>query len=703
MAIRDRMKAENRRCGDAFLIVPLPMKSTLRGSLTATALAGLVAGQLSSRAATESPPPDPYQARFEKMSGRELTRRLTAKDTRARAFYELMRRAIAAEPDRRYLGKDEGFAIFVRNYAAPELTLCPQRNQAPPLYLVAHNRSYRTTSPVNLWGEEPFAAPRPFELFPPREYYHQPPPDPDLRAFQFFNAEGARVDVLAADDFSPANLADLTGDGVLEYVSVARKGLEASDPGHIAVVQVQTVEEEGRWLLNLLINWGATDWSYRLADTDGDGRKEIEIGPVSGHSIRPRAVFRWDKKAGAFRGPKPADRDHFRVLKNGWDVFPELTQWAASGLTVPKEPVAAKSEAQKGSSRQETSDDGKLWPFPQRLPADFWKRGAKEAVLAFADANRSVDHRNEFRIALEDRDGATPPQAGTLALTNYEQGCLGATGREWFLSFQPGDSYLITAKADAAVSIGKAERVQLRWQPLPEADARRIAAVVWWLDRLRTFPVERPEICASTLTRDRWLRLRDGGGTMLLQDQVTSMNRTWEGAFTRQLHLDATAWLLSATLPRTDPPDDLLPALEASAAAARILAAWSPDEARVSHALAAAAAKEADRGDAAIVARLREIAGQIPRDEHPPGREEEVIGREIDELSDAIVEADMRQWETEDSTPKSGKPKWSSEEFAAHLAKRQALLAEQTEARIRRLDTGADLLRAAIESVLDGK
>ena len=100
----------------------------------------LICGVLELSAALD----DPETARFERYSGRELTRLLTDDSQRRRAFYELCRR----EKPR----KVQAFEKFRDEYGRSEVVVCPQPGRPnEPIFVFLYEGKVDFISPARSW------------------------------------------------------------------------------------------------------------------------------------------------------------------------------------------------------------------------------------------------------------------------------------------------------------------------------------------------------------------------------------------------------------------------------------------------------------------------------------------------------------------------------------------------------------------------
>lgn len=595
------------------------------------------------------PPADPFQAPFEKMSGRELVQQLGDDRARSRAFYEIYRRSFKDDAFAQSLGySDAGYELFLQGCYGAKATIVPQRGGALPLYLVVYggfDRSWPRRRP----DAGKYRVPGREELFPPIAAPPQQQPDERYRSFHVFSSEGKMLRLFADETFSDESFANLTGDGRLGYVEVENCGLENAEHLHIRTLRVATVEETPRTLLNLLLNWNADDWTHRIRDTNGDGISEIEIGPRTARGIKPMVVFRWNQKTETFASSKLGKSDHFRLLPNDWEeANASMDKFRKAKLRFSPTPGAISEEDARIREAKAETHSGPDENFPNRLPADFWTLTPKAAALSFADTNRTTEHRNRFRLAVEDRDGAEPPRNGSVAMTEHTQGCTGPRDAAWFLRIDPEDSYLVTNDwRDPWGGLGHRNPQVKR---VPYEKAQQIGAVLWWLDRVRTHPEDlEPPIGFSTTSRDWWLAIQDADGILALGRAETCSYPGWNGTFTRKVYLEYAAWLFRhALLPPGEPaeaqdqppplPDRTSDDHSLSETARELLTWWTPDEKRISHTLTTSAVHVvAGTRDVAILGLLRKIADRLPRE-----TESDAAGSDSLEAQFERVEKDVR-------------------------------------------------------------
>jgi hypothetical protein len=477
------------------------------GKLPLVAIAVLL---LTPRLSQAKPPSDPGQDEFADLSGKQLVEQLADDKKRPRAFYELMRRA---EP-----GKYPDFTTFEVTHYNTRLVVCPQEKARPPIYLVLYGFLDRTETESS--GDE-YSVKNPSELFPPAT----PGPAADAEkepAICAFTAEGRMTRPFGNNTvLAGGTLADINKDEIIERVDSMTYGVK--NVHNATVLMVSAVKTKAEPLLSVVLNWENDEWTYRLTDQDGDGVSDIEAGPRTATGLIPKAVWKWDRAKGLYVGPQGKPGDHFRVI-NGANLWKELGRLEAARLTFPKDEDAVSLYETKPESTPEPTPspqattpyrytslkdapDSELLRFMaqgkrewdrqeetrgrNRLPGDFWNMDAKAAALALVETNRAGPHRAHYQIAIEDRDNAEPPPSYTIAFTEASARCYNAVDGHYFLRVDPNDSYLAFAGSSAAGvvffnAVYDQPIFDLRICPLPYEKARKIAHVIWWLDRVRS-------------------------------------------------------------------------------------------------------------------------------------------------------------------------------------------------------------------------
>lgn len=526
---------------------------------------------------SDSKPTDAEQVAFAKFSGKELVEQLADDKNRPRAFYELLRRA---EP-----GKHADFKTFEVTHYNSRLVVCPQEKPRPPIYLVLYGFLDRTETGSS--GDN-YVVRHPSELFPP------PPPgsadaaekEPAIRAF---TAEGRVVRPFGHDTvLSGGTLADINGDELVERVDLMTYGVEGG--GTATVLTVSAVKMKAELLLTVLLNWENDEWTYRLIDQDGDGVSDIEAGPRTAAGLVPKAVWKWDRAKRAYVGPQGEAGDHFRVI-NGATLWKEFRRLKTARLTFPKDAEAiSKYETKPESTVAQTpsspaepyrytslksASDADLWRFMahsqseserdaenasrNRLPENFWTMDAKAAALALVEANRTEKHRAHYQIAIDDRDQAEPPPRCTITFSTASARCYNAIDGHYFLRIDPDDSYLAFAgSSSGGVVFYNAVYDQpvfdLRICPLGYEEARKIAHVIWWLDRVRSRALstdsETERIITSGGGRGHFvMRVDDRAVIDQANGLASSLSETWTDHYTPETFLNFAWFLVTDALP----------------------------------------------------------------------------------------------------------------------------------------------------------
>ncbi len=513
------------------------------------------------------------------LSGRELVRRLLHDDTRLAAFRELMRRKGHKDLD---------------DLRRPEVVVCPQGPGKEPLYLVLSE----FLTPFR--RSDPFAPDDPEALFP------EPPgvaaaPDPlaprEKLLIEVVTAEGEVETPFGGNNVLDGGIVrDIDGDGRIERVDYTPYGVDGVD--HVDVLHVWSVERRSSPSLNVLYNWGSDDWGYQFADRDGDGRVEIELGPRQSEGVKPKVVLRWDERQKAFGSGAGTRGAHFFVLQPG-DVWPQLKGLKRDGLTFPNDPdaVADRSHGRFGMrppleepkveprsqpyvyrSLRDLDDEAVLRYMgrgrsvsdsevqPTSMPPEFWTSSPRQAAMAFVERNRTNAHRETYRLAIDDRGGAIPPESGTLVLHDVSHPSYVASHSVWFLSARPGDSYLALASSTRTGNVfcdfvSMRPAFDLRLARVSDAEARHVLQTVWWLRRLRSKARENDDQhdglsvgnMSSTGDGSGRLTLRgpDGRTIIDVSDSLWggALGYRWNAEYETEVFLGFAAHLLEEALP----------------------------------------------------------------------------------------------------------------------------------------------------------
>ncbi|HKP03346.1 MAG TPA: hypothetical protein VJU77_08265 [Chthoniobacterales bacterium] len=633
------------------------------------------------RMSAAAPPPDEEQARFANLSGRELVQRLTDDEQRPRAFYELWRRA---EPR-----KHADFKTFEASHYDSTLLVCPQEKPRPPIYLVlsCFEDGTKTES-----SNDSYAVKNPRELFPPV------PPSPGgaagkEQAICAFTADGRVLRPFGNDPIlSSGTLADINGDGLIERVDSMIFGVEGG--GTATVLTMSVVKAKAEPVLSVLLNWENDEWTYRLTDQDGDGVSDIEAGPRTAEGLIPKAVWKWDKAKRAYIGPQGKAGDHFRII-NGANLWKEFARLKAAKSTFPKDlDAVSKYELTSESIVASTPPPSPAEPYQyvslkdapdaelirfmahgkseferesentSRLPENFWTMDAKAAALAYVEANRTQKHREHYQIAIDDRDNTEPPPHCTIAFSDASARCYNAIDGHYFVRVDPDDSYVAFAGSSAAgVTFYNAVYDQpvfdLRICALPYEQARKLAHVLWWLDRVRS---------RSVITDSETERIVSTGGgrghfVMRVNDRAVidhangldySLRERWTDDYTPETFLNFAWYLITSALPASlgqtwsqfEPTEQRPSELRETSApvyteaerkrlqdfSERFLGWFSLAQERISFSILSVAAQFA--GDFSVVSdapRLREIEAALPSPA-PPKRSYDEISAERSKL-----------------------------------------------------------------------
>lgn len=552
------------------------------------AVAGLCVALLSTGCSGE--PADALQQPYELLDGRELVLRLQDEEERPRAFFELWRRDREA--------KDKGFENFTETHRDPWVVVCPQGGKQQPIMIVLYGFLSRLSESLPLGS---YLIPNPEELFP-----GELPPGPTMPiekpGIEAFASDGKRIHPFGGNNVLDGVLRDINGDGIVERVEVTRYGVDGIE--NVDVLEIVAVKRDAELLLTVLLNWGESDWSHRLKDTDGDGIAELELGPLTDEGLKARVVFRWDDEKRRYVSSAGDIGEHFRVLdgsktwkalnglKGTLPLFPPdpdavvESATRATSAAVPNQPSAeGPKPLHEGLSGQELpasladlsneeivrymgegkqASDPELEQGPNRVPEDFWKSDSKTAALKLVDANRSEEHRKQYRLAVDDRDQARPPERFTVEFSDSSSRCYNAVDGHYFLRVDPENSYLSYARSWAGGVVfynvvHDQPAFDLRDCPVPYEVAKQLGEVIWWLDRVRTSKRgERDDgygsFSRSTADGHGALVLRGPEGEPLIEREGTlwhgTLSRRWSGGYLQECAVNFGAFILEDLLPR---------------------------------------------------------------------------------------------------------------------------------------------------------
>jgi hypothetical protein len=546
-----------------------------------------LAGDIEAPAVSNAPEKSPEKSR------RDLIKRLLDDKTRLAAFRELAKGSDDDESWRR---------------TSAEVIVCPQGEGKDPIYMVLTPFSYGSYSYAGRHAGYPVADPG--GLFgPPPERPIPPHAKFDKRdnlIIYAFTAEGQSVMPFHGDNMLDQGLiADINGDGLVERAD--HVGYHVDKVKCVQVLHVRVVRETPQpAILSVLYNWGdKADWDYQFVDRDNDGIAEVEFGPrADGGAVKPKAVFTWDKQKHTYVGPQGKAGDHFLCLSpenqqgNGeFDVFKQLKEkgvvfpadpdaldvghvghivTVARRRSLPEErPLPPPARPYQYASLRNLSNpeiasymgEGKAayqfaWQFlvKTQAPGDFWTLPPKAVSLAMAEANRTAEHREAYRLAVDARDGKQPPKTCSVYYSFRSRRCYFTEDSKFFLRVDPAGSYLaLTSQQGLGVvydDIVEAHPLyDVRFIDLTYEEARQFAGVLWWLNRVRSWTENygSNRFISSTGDGSGALRMSTGDSEeILVQDTVWAnhVSQRWEGDYGPDTFLNLADYLFRAVLPK---------------------------------------------------------------------------------------------------------------------------------------------------------
>lgn len=527
-----------------------------------------------------------------RLGGGELVQRLHNADDRSVAFYELARRNCTDD-------KITDYAAFLNDHYEPEILACPQGDTLPPIIVVMYGfldcRMGRMPSDYDSTDD-----PSLFTGVASARSWDEP-------ALMVFDADGKEVrpfgghNVLSTGD----TLADLDGDGWIEWVTHGGYGIHDSDIRNINVMRISAIRTTTVPLANVLYNWGTDEWDIQVVAGGRDKRNAVRLGPKTDTGIDPKLTFDWDGAGKLRQTPTALAGDHYRVMATGTDTafWQELKGFAAAGLTFTGDPaseptcerhiasmstgrstglkIQPQGEPYRYSSLQGLTDteiidwmgDGKTWQdYEETLkvktsaPAAFWELPPDSAALMLADANRLPEHRALWQLALDTRDGARPPETMNISFADYGDRSYFVHDSLYSLTVAPGASYLVYANQRGTGEVfynfvySRPSR-GFRMVPVEDAVARQVGQVIWWLDRVRSYSNNRN---ANRFGSTGMWSSADGHGALTMCDgsartlmavdesmwATDNVSERWNGEYDKAVFLNLVNYLMQQTLTR---------------------------------------------------------------------------------------------------------------------------------------------------------
>ncbi len=520
-------------------------------------------------------------AGMQELPGDILVSMLLDEELRSEAYYELERRR---NPNH---WKDYNDFYSHEYNLIDEVIICPQVSGKPPIYMV-----------VNKWFSDVdttfgYSPSDPEKLFPRTEKHLKRKDAP----FDLFTVEGKSIEPYGCGYMVDEGfIGDLNGDGLIELVENSHTGWSEMNAD---VVVVSSVLEEPKYILGVVYNWYTYEppegyyswnwfrvveknqWWFDVTDRDEDGLFEIELGPATADSVEPKVTFRWDKKSKQYVCAEGKKGDHFIVI-DCKDINKEAARIYDEGFRfktfIAGVKAADSNEADKGyrykslkkltneeiaaymgTSTREASFSKSVPKVPNQLPKDFWKISPKKAALSLADINRLPEHKKAYKLAIDDLDGKKPSAVCSVAYMNFSQSL--------FLRCDPKDSYLFMGHFERVPGYywgyfpgylaESKESSRLSFMYLRYEDAKTIAEILWWLNRVRSYGVPREihggrSVCTIG---QRFGRLRiacdekkdivKAEGTIWLTEAVSLI---WEPDYDEEVYLSFVDYIVRAEL-----------------------------------------------------------------------------------------------------------------------------------------------------------
>lgn len=441
---------------------------------------------------------------------------------------------------------------------------------------------YETENPEELFG--PVASQVPFST------------TPDLTPVRdslllVFDSTGKEIRPFGGNNYTDEGyFTDFNRDGILERAESTNYGLREAPKHSIEVFHLKTIAAKPVTLLEVAFNWhpdsadDANDWKFFCFDDNNDGFVEIAFGPESATTQEEQRqfVFRWDPSSKTYVTGSIPEKSHIRILKPGETlasiaksgglgyplvqdaddpdpdesppVIPQSPYVFQSFKDLPDSALAAFFEGKERRDSLGIAEDS----FPNRTPENFWEMDPKQAALALAEANRTLKHRADWKLAVDDRGGITPPASGWIIHDWSSSGCYSSSSHLFALRFGVAETSLTVFEGNSIGVVGQnpwadQPASNVRCIPLKPDEARFLADTIFWLDRIRAFSPGKDEDAFSMRSSTA-----DGFATVLLfPDDATPremasetvwaswISDNWNSGYDRTLFANLTEHLIA--------------------------------------------------------------------------------------------------------------------------------------------------------------
>ena len=411
-----------------------------------------------------------------------------------------------------------------------------QKDGAAPLQVLCASHEYQSDTTSSPYGD--YKIEKPEELFEIAAHSVPFRTEPDLDPVRdsillVFDSKGREVRPFGGNNYTEEGYYfDFDHDGILDRADSTNYSVNETPKDSVKVFELQSIEPKPRTLLEVIFNWhprsapDENDWGFTCFDDNKDGIAEIAFGPASAINLEERRkfVFRWDPVAKCYSAGEIPEHSHIRVIKSG-ETLASIAKSGGLGYPVIKgssdsdpneatpplissqppyvfrslkdRPASELAAFFQGKERRDIfygSEDS----FPNRLPEKLWDLAPKQAAMALAEANRTPAHRERWKLALDDRNGLTPPKSGWLVHDWGSSGCYSFSSHLFALRFGVPDPSLTVFGYNSIGAVGRNPWADqpahnVRIIKLTESEARFIVDTVFWLDRVRTFSPQKSD------------------------------------------------------------------------------------------------------------------------------------------------------------------------------------------------------------------